>query len=93
MALPVPKPDMRQVVAVIHEHTRLARIELERKLGPLNLDAELVLQQIVARAVEWGIDAQREAFLSAPELLPTPIRPPPSEVPLPKPPKLPKGVG
>ncbi len=85
---------MRQIIAAIHEQTSLARADLERYVGTLDLAVELVLQQAIARAVDWGINAQRDALLMAPELIPTPIRPPPSDVPekLPPPPKLPKGV-
>jgi hypothetical protein len=95
VALPVPKPDLRQVVATIHELTRLLRADLEKHVGELDMRAELILQQGIARAVDYGINAQRDAFFSAPELLPTPILPPP-EPPatekLPPPPKLPKGI-
>lgn len=96
MGLPLPKPDLRQLVSAIHDHTELGKNDLERVLGPINLNAEMVIKQIIARAMDYGINAQRDAILEAPEFLPTPLPPsdpmPSTLPPPPRLPKLPKGV-
>lgn len=56
-----PKPDLRQIIDRIQSETHIAVAALEKVVGPVLYTGEVVLRQIVARAVEAGIEMQREA--------------------------------
>lgn len=90
----VPKPDLRKLVDAINELTQLAVYTLEPITGT-NYNAEKALRQIVATAIERGINLQRDVVIVDHDEIDTPLLPPSSDVPehLPPPPKLPKGVG
>lgn len=61
-------------------------------VGDPNYNIEQLLRRIVTEAIESGIDMQRQVLLVDTDDIETPLRPPPSDVPLPLPPKLPKGL-
>jgi len=71
----IPKPDLRALVAAIQEQTTLGAERLEPHVGTLPFAAERVLRAIVTRAVERGIELQREALADI-SSLDTPLRPP-----------------
>lgn len=56
-----PKPELRKIVDRIQSETRFAVDALEVSVGPILYTAELIVRQTIARAVEAGIEMQREA--------------------------------
>jgi hypothetical protein len=86
----IPKPELHRVVSEVREQTQLALDVLE---SGVSVEAVRV---IITRAVESGIEMQREALLGEDtDTLDTPLRPPSSDVPppmFPRPSKLPQGV-
>jgi len=80
----IPRPELRQQVFAVHELEKLA----EDLLG---LPGTPELRSLLAAAVDRGIELQRGILLA--ELVDTPLRPPPSDLPppfIPRTPKLPK---
>lgn len=86
----IPKPELHRIVDVIHEQTQLALDVLDA-----GVSTETV-RVIIARAVESGIEMQREALMGEDaNTLDTPLRPPSSDIPpplIPRASKLPRGV-
>jgi hypothetical protein len=62
MAAVLPKPDLHRVVNEIQELTSLGSEQLSPAVGGMTFEAETVLRQIITRAYEAGINAQRQAF-------------------------------
>lgn len=73
MSAPVPKPDLQKLVDAVQETTELAS-ELLSNAVPTAL-----LQQIIAQAIERGVELQREALEIGVEQddVDTPLIPPP----------------
>jgi hypothetical protein len=91
----IPKPDLRRLVDAIQQETQLAAEALTPLVGTVSYEVEQTLRQIITRAVERGMDLQREALGdSAQDDIDTPMRPAPSEEPptvkMPRPSKVPK---